>query len=383
MRLVFRAAGLLAALALTGCSSLPSWLGGSSAKSGREPAELLDFKTTASVKTVWRASIGKSGEAFLQPAVTENAVYAAAAKGELVRLAPTTGQPVWSVKTEAPIAAGVGSDGFTVAVGTAAGELLAYDAEGKLRWRVALTSELASAPLVGQGLVVVRSSDNRVAAFDAETGKRRWIFQRQSPALTVRLPTALAFAGDFILVGQPNGRLAAVAVSNGAVRWDSAVAEARGATEVERLADVVGAPWVEAGETCAAAFQGRVACFDASAGTLRWSREVDATAGPGGDARQIYVVDAKSTVSAFSRASGASAWKTDKLQWRDVAAPLALKRAVVVGDTKGYVHFLSPDNGDFIARIQLDGAIVVPPQPLAGGALIQTSSGDIALVVVE
>ncbi len=383
MRSVFRAAGLFAVLALTGCSSMPSWLGGSSAKPGREPAALAEFKATANVKTVWRTSLGKGGEAFLQPAVTENAVYAATVDGKLVRLAPASGQPVWSVKLDAPVAAGVGSDGYTVALGTTKGDLLAYDAEGKLRWRTALTSELQSVPLVGRGLVVVRSSDNRVAAFDAETGKRRWIFQRQSPALTVRLPTALAFYNDFVLVGQPNGRLAAVAASNGAVRWDSAVAEARGATEVERLSDVVGAPWVEGNETCAAAFQGRVACFDANAGTLRWSRDLDAVAGPGGDARNVYVVDAKSTVSAFSRASGASAWKTDKLQWRDVAAPLALKRAVVVGDSKGYVHFLSPDNGDFVARVQLDGAIVVAPQPLAGGALIQTSGGEIALVVVE
>lgn len=371
-----------AALLLAGCSSLPSWLGGSSSKTVREPAALADFKPTLNPRTVWRASVGKSGGAFLQPAVTENAVYAAGG-ARLMRIAPASGQTVWTAEIDAPVVAGVGSDGFTVALGTAKGELLAYDAEGKLRWRVALTSELQSPPLVGRGLVVARSSDNRVAAFDAETGKRRWIFQRQAPALTVRLPTELAFGGDFVLVGQPNGRLAALAPANGAVRWDVAVAEARGATEVERLSDVVGAPWVEDAETCAAAFQGRVACFDVATGTLRWSRELDALAGPGGDARNVYVVDAKSTVAAYSRAGGAAAWKTEKLLWRDVAAPLALPRAVVVGDREGYLHFLSPDNGDFLARVRLDGAVVAPPQRLGAGALVQTAAGELALVVAE
>jgi len=383
MRSVLRAAGVIAALALAGCSSMPSWLGGPSAKAGREPVALVDFKASLPVKTVWRTSVGKSGDAFLQPAVTDNAVYAASASGNLLRLAPGTGATVWTAKAEGGIVAGVGSDGFTVAVGNGKGELLAFDAEGKLRWKTALTSELASPPLVGKGLVVARSSDNRVAAFDAETGKRRWTFQRQAPALTVRLPTELAFGGEFVLVGQANGRVAALATNNGAVRWDAAVAEPRGTTEVERLADVVGAPWVEGSEACAAAFQGRLACFDLAAGTLRWSRELDATSGPAGDTHNVYAVDVKSTVLAFSRASGAAAWKSEKLAWRDVAAPLALRRAVVVGDKEGYVHFLSPENGDFLARMRLDGAILVAPQPLAGGALIQTAGGELALVVTE
>mgnify|MGYP000176445992 CR=1 FL=1 len=37
--------------------------------------------------------------------------------------------------------------------------------------------------------------------------------------------------------------------------------------------------------------------------------------------------------------------------------PLALRRAVVAGDFQGYVHFLSPDDGAFIGRLELDGAI--------------------------
>lgn len=373
---------LMAGLLLAGCSSMPSWLGGSSSKTVREPAALADFKPALNARVLWRASLGKSQGAFLQPAVSENAIYAAGG-ARLMRIAPASGQVVWTAEVDAPVVAGVGSDGFTVALGTRKGELLAYDAEGKLRWRVALTSELQSPPLVGRGLVVARSSDNRVAAFDAETGKRRWIFQRAAPALTVRLPTAMSFGGDNVLVGQPNGRLAALAPANGAVRWDVAVAEARGATEVERLADVVGAPWVEGAETCAAAFQGRVACFDVATGTLRWSRDLDALAGPAGDTRNVYTVDGKSTVAAFSRASGTPAWKTEKLAWRDVAAPLALPRAVVVGDREGYVHFLSPENGDFLARVRLDGAVVAPPQQLGAGALVQTAAGELALVVTE
>ena len=155
----------------------------------------------------------------------------------------------------------------------------------------------------------------------------------------------MVYAGDFVIAGFPSGRLVALNSANGAVRWDVAVSEPRGATEVERLADVVGAPLVIGNEVCAASYQGRVGCFDATNGSLRWSSEISAGSGPAADERRVYVVDAKSNVVAFNRAAGSSAWKQDKLMHRDLSAPLALRRAIVAGDFAGVVHFLSPEDG--------------------------------------
>ena len=38
---------------------------------------------------------------------------------------------------------------------------------------------------------------------------------------------------------------------------------------------------------------------------------------------------------------------------RDLSAPLALRRAIVAGDFAGVVHFLSPEDGAFVARVPL------------------------------
>ena len=89
----------------------------------------------------------------------------------------------------------------------------------------------------------------------------------------------MAFAGDNVLVGYPGGRLVAVALSNGAVRWETAVSEPKGTTEVERLADVLGPIAVADGLACAASFQGRVSCADAASGSLRWARDMSAGGG--------------------------------------------------------------------------------------------------------
>jgi outer membrane protein assembly factor BamB len=377
------ALSLAAMASLTaGCSWMPTWMGGSPRRTA-EPAPLPEFRPALTTRVAWRVNIGAARGAYLQPAVLENAIYAASAEGQVVRLGPTNGEVVWRADAKTRISGGVGSDGFTVAVGSPRGEVVTFGADGKPLWRAQVQGEIQSPPLVGRGLVIVRASDFRITAFDAESGRRRWTYQRATIPLTLRGPSELAFAGDYVIAGFPAGRLVALTSASGAVRWDVAVSEPRGATEVERLADVMGQPLVVAGDVCAASYQGRVACFEAANGALRWARDLSAATGPGGDEQKVYVVDSKSHLYAFSRTAGASAWKQQKLANRDLTSPLALRRAVVTGDYQGYVHFLSPEDGDFVARVELGSAIIATPRASGGGAVLQTQDGVVALIAIE
>jgi outer membrane protein assembly factor BamB len=364
-----------AAHLLAGCSSSK----GEAAK----PAPLTEFKPSLELRTVWRLSVGDGKGAPLQPAVLENAVYAAANDGTLLRVAPATGEVVWRVDAGAQLTAGVGSDGFVVVVATRRGEVLAFGADGKPLWRAQLPSDVLATPLVGRGLVLVRSTDQRVTAFEVDSGKRRWTYVRSSPPLTLRSTSDLAFVGDNVLVGFPGGRMVAIALANGAARWEAIVAEPRGATEVERLADVVGAIAVGGRDACAAAFQGRLACFDNGNGNLRWARAHSAGGGVSMDAAQVYGVEAQGAVVAHARDSGARVWRNDALANRRVSTPLALPAAVLVGDFQGHVHALRPDSGQFAARVALSGAIVAAPRAWGNGAIVQTQTGTLAFLGVE
>ena len=86
---------------------------------------------------------------------------------------------------------------------------------------------------------------------------------------------------------------AALALNNGAALWESNVALPRGATELERVSDVVGPLAMDDKRICAAAYQGRVACFDAERGNGIWARDVSALRGVDMDARMVYVADEK------------------------------------------------------------------------------------------
>ena len=56
--------------------------------------------------------------------------------------------------------------------------------------------------------------------------------------------------------------------------WDAVIAQPKGANELERVTDIGGSAGGERGDqACAVAFQGRIACYDVTKGTLQWSRD--------------------------------------------------------------------------------------------------------------
>jgi outer membrane protein assembly factor BamB len=354
-------------------------LAGCSGSTGPKMAELSELPTSVPVRTLWQASVGEAGDAILFPALAVDGVYAAAQDGTVARFEASTGRESWRVNVDRILSGGVGSDGTLVAVGTFDGEVIALDARsGEVRWRARVSSEVLSAPLVTGDLVIVRSADGRVFALDAKDGKRRWLYQRSSPPLSVRSPVGMVADRGYLLTGFAGGKLVSLALANGSVRWETTVALPRGATELERVTDVVGLPIVAEREVCAAAYQGRTGCFELTNGNALWSRELSSTAGLGLDARYVFVSDDKGAVHALDRAGGATIWKQDKLFLRRLSAPLALGREVAVGDVEGYVHFLSRENGAFVGRVATDGSPIRSLLVrLESGFLVQTQSGNL------
>lgn len=374
-----RGAVFAAALTLAGCGSLSlnplDWFTRSAPP---PPAPLAEIANPVPTRTLWQASVGKAGLGVFTPAVTREAVYAAAEDGTVVRFDAATGKELWRVRIPTRLTSGVGADESLVVVGSAEGEVIALETTGETRWRARVSSEVLAPPVLSGELVIVRSADSRIFALDARDGRRRWVFQRAAPPLTVRSPAGAVVRAGFVFAGFSGGKLVAVSTANGGLRWEGTVALPKGTTELERVSDVIGMPWVGEREACAAAFQGRVACFDLNNGNQIWAREISSSAGLGVDARAVYVSEDRGAVAAFSRTSGTSLWRQDRLANRQLTAPLPLGREIAVGDLQGYVHLLSQDSGAFVGRIATDGSRIVSTLvPFQGGFLVQTSGGSL------
>jgi outer membrane protein assembly factor BamB len=354
-----------------------NWFGSRSA--APEMAPLPPLTNSVAVSTLWQANIGNSQQAVFSPAVAGDSVYAAAYDGAITRLDAGSGKQMWRINAGERLSGGVGSDGKLVAAGSSKGEVLAFDVSGTELWKAQLSSEVLAAPQVADDVVVVRSADGRIFGLDAKDGKRKWYYQRSTPALTVRSPVGISISMGVAYAGFAGGKLVALNLDNGAVRWEATVALPRGTTELERVTDVIGLPAVSEREVCAVAFQGRIGCFDLATGQAVWGREMSSTSGLSLDARYAFVSDDKGAVHALDRIGGTSVWKQDKLRLRNLSAPLALGREIVVADIQGYVHLLARDSGAFVGRAATDGSPVStnPVMLPDGGFLIQTRNGGL------
>ena len=369
---------------MAGCSTLSSLNPFSSKVKANPPAPLVVLKASMAVRTAWKLDMGKANNNLFTPAVVGNTVVLAGAGGALARVESATGKVLWRIGTGSPLTAGVGSDGELIVVGGEKGVILTYDMNGKARWKAQASSEVLSSPLVAEGVVVVRSIDNRVVGYDAATGQQKWVVQRVAPPLTLRGAPGMIVAGKEVVIAQPGGKLLSLTLATGAPRWETAVGEPRGTTELERITDIGGAPVLFESDVCAASYQGRIGCFDVATGAPRWTKELSSQVGVAVDQRFVFGVDEKGAVLAFAREGGASVWKNDKLGFRRVSTPVSYGRAIAVGDYQGYIHFLSREDGAFLARAATDGSAITSPPVVAGTNLIfQTQSGTVTAIAVE
>jgi outer membrane protein assembly factor BamB len=354
-----------------------NWFGSSTPAA--QMAGLPELANPIAIKTLWQSNIGNSQQAVFSPAVTSDGIYAAAGDGTITRLDASSGKQVWRINAGERLSGGVGADRKMLVVGSSKGEVLAFGSNGAALWKAQISSEVLAAPQVADDVVVVRSTDGRIFGLDAKDGKRKWYYQRATPALTVRSPAGISIARNVVYAGFAGGRLVAINLDSGAVRWEATVALPRGTTELERITDVIGLPVITQREVCAVAYQGRIGCFDIATGQAVWGREMSSTSGLSLDARYVFASDDKGAVHALDRIGGTSLWKQDKLRLRNLSAPLPLGREIAVADIQGYVHFLARESGAFVGRVATDGSPVSTNPALLpdGGFLIQTRKGGL------
>ncbi len=374
------------ALLLVGCQTLPSWMqlptipppslswlgiGRSVPKPG--PLPTIDAKVTPRVN--WQVPLGAKGGESFAPAVRPDAIVAAGPDGTIVSVDPASGKHNWRIKADRPLSAGVGALASGAVVGTDKGDVIALDSSGKTLWQVKISTEVAGPPKAADGKVIVWALDGRIYGLSEADGSQKWLMQRTNPVLTVRRFGGGTVSRGALFTGTAGGRLLALDVNTGVLGWEASVATPKGATELERIADVTSAPIVEERQACAAAYQGRVACFDIVRGTLAWSRDFSSLGGIAADATHLYVTDDKGAIQALDKATGASVWKQDKVASRFPSGPVIVGEYVGVVDGEGYLHLLDPKDGAMVGRVATDGSAALSQPVSAGSAAVWQSAG--------
>lgn len=389
MNLLKRYPAIFLLSVLAGCSTVTEQVSTGfglfgSTKAVTEAAVLQDFKNSAEVRQAWRQQVGTAGGFVFTPALLGESLFATGRDGQIARFSADSGAQLWRIDTGNKLSGGIGGNDRLLLAGTDKGEVLAFDHDGKLQWRAKVSSEVLSAPQISDEIVVARAGDGRIYGLDARDGKRKWVYQRAMPPLSLRNYSGVTITRGAVLIGFPGGKLVALNLVDGTVGWEATVALPRGATELERIADIASLPVADEGTVCAVAFQGRLACFDLFKGSQLWTREISSISGLSMDRRYLYLSDAKGAVHALDKHTGASIWKQDKLFGRELTAPQILNGHVAVADYRGYVHILSGEDGGLAARSATDGhAVVAPLLAQRDRLFLQTANGGLFALVLQ
>ncbi|HEX9392565.1 MAG TPA: outer membrane protein assembly factor BamB [Usitatibacteraceae bacterium] len=360
-----------ALLALSGCGS-----------SKPKPPELPEVNNSV-LSIVWSASTGKSSGFTFLPGFADKLVYAASYDDGVYAFAEDGGREVARIDPKTPLTAGVGVADNMVVVVSNKGDVLALDPAGRSLWKAQINGEVLAAPVVAGGYVLVRIADGRLFALNRIDGKRKWVYQRPPPSLSLRSSAGVLVSRGTIYAGFTGGKVVAIELESGKPIWEATISLARGATELERIADVGGVPLVDDSRVCATVYQGRTGCVETLNGNVLWSREIPSADGVAFDAKNLYVSDTGGNVYALDKISGATLWKQEKLIHREPGTPLVLNGKILIGDANGLVHLLSPENGELIGRVATDGSRVTALMQNGDRAIVQTARGRVFSIKVQ
>jgi outer membrane protein assembly factor BamB len=353
------------------------------------PAELVELKSSIKVRKLWSTSVGSGSESDrvkLVPFVNSGRVYVANREGYIKALDSSSGRVIWSVEKEGlEISGGPGAGEGLVLVGTSNGEVLALsEQDGSEVWRSRVSSEVLSVPKAALGMVIVHTIDGKLYALNVSDGNVAWMYDRSIPVLTLHGNSSPVISGSKVFCGFASGKLIAFDIESGQQYWEATIAVPTGRSELERLVDIDGDPVVQGGMVYVATYQGQLAAVDERSGDVVWRRKLSSYAGLGADYENLYVSDAEDNVWAIDPNNSSSMWKQGKLSNRKLTAPAVLGKYIVVGDFEGYLHWLSPEDGQMLARNRVgDTSISTPPVIDGSVAYVLGDGGELAAITVS
>lgn len=174
---------------------------------------------------VWRVKLGQ--EVAGRPVVVGDSVVAGTVGGELARLGLADGAERWRLTGEPPVVAGLVADETSVYVLGPDGAVRAHALDtGQVKWRrpAPKPEELhlepgqrLPAPELAAGVLAVSLGAAGLVGLSVETGEVRWR-RPMAPVL------GMTRDGETLYASTRTGKVAAVGMTDGALRWEQAPA---------------------------------------------------------------------------------------------------------------------------------------------------------------
>ncbi len=361
-------------VAISACSSLSDW--GFTDKSNlTPPAALVNFQPSLNVQPLWAqaATSGLRREAnSLELTLNSNILYTADSAGNLVALQAQNGQSLWHQNIGYSVTSGPVSHNGLVAVTSANGQISVFNAQnGSPLWQSKLSGFAYAKPAINDQFVMAKSIDGHVYFFNSQNGALLWQYSHNEPSFVESGDSSPILVNNIAVLGFSDGRLVTLNPITQKLLWELPIAMPMSLQETAQMVGIVADPIVVNKTIYAVTYQGNLAAVDLMSGKTVWSRPLSSYQDFTSAGNMLYLSDANSHVYAINRLNGAVVWHQDQLDSRGLTAPVLMPaaNAIVVGDMLGYLHFLSAQDGHFIARVQVARS-AISAKPVINGNVV-------------
>jgi outer membrane protein assembly factor BamB len=334
---------------VTGCS----WFGDDE-ENFYEPVELVDFDEQVELNTKWSRSIGDGqGGKFnrLELALDDDRIFIAEVGGDVYSLDVERGKEQWESELDETLTGGVGVGKSLVVVGTVKGVVIALDKNtGATLWSKQLTGEVLAAPAVDDNVVIAQTFDGRLYGLDSLSGDQLWVYDSSLPRLTLRGTSRPVIDGETVYSGFANGKLVALDITTGVLKWEARVAPATGQSEIDRVVDVDSPVFILGSTIYGISYQGRVTAFDLRSGKPKWFQAASSFNALSEGFSNLYYSHSDGDVVAIDLKSGTERWRQTQFGYRELSPPTSFSSYVAVADFEGYIHLLSQVDGTVAGR---------------------------------
>ena len=306
------------------------------------------------------------------PAVVQGIVYLSTGDKRVVALKGDTGDILWEHQVTGPVS----------------------KADGTTWWEFSTGDLVYSSPSVYQGVVYIGSSNNKLYALDAQTGKKRWSYETDG-----RILSDPAVREEVVAINSQDRHMYIVDADTGKHRLGMLTADARGSPALDdELAYVADSR----GLLMAVDWTKRELPFELTArwvrtqlfvwqlvGTLPppkgfvwrfWNPRESFVGTPVLGAGMVYVAAESGAVYALDRSDGQLAWKF-KADAVLKESPSVAGETLYVGDVNGVIYGVNALTGEGIWKFKVDGRI--SSTPVVGNGMLYVASDNGTLYAIE
>ena len=327
-----------------------------------QPLPLNDLVNKFQIHQVWSGSLDGRANRNFSICKHDNLIYYSSSDGVISQINIIKKIQNWDYDYSENITSSIACSDNNAFFVDYDGFLISISSKGVLDWK-SFVGEVFSLPLVNDGKIYVRTSDNELISLSIIDGSVIWKYKLPTSPLPIRSWGEMSIKNNIIYIGIASGKVSAVNALNGTLVWESTFSPPKGSSEMERSNDSTSKIIVDDFVIYAVSSQGNIASLSSENGQILWSRPLSSFNGMTHDKDNLYVTHNSGAIYAISKETSKVKWRNTTLLGRDVSRGFIFNNLMTVSDYQGYIHFIDLEDGNIIARTNISEDLILNPVP--------------------